>query len=269
MAGNNFDVDDFENINQSLFTQGFRFFLAIAGSIGVIGLVFAGIHFSQVIFSYLMGSDEMAMYISYALSIVISAFELAGVTLFGGNKNRDLAIKFNNRLEYTLAKYFTIGIFIFDVLSNFFGLYMNMQTNKLEITVPRIILLICVSIVFGGSEVLASFMFRFLAVSYTGWIVAKKKSDAYHDKLDEETLRNIKNQGNGGGSGNYNSYTPPSQPKQNTYIPNHKPQNDNNQKKDQSRNKQELPTRLAENLMSFSGKDKNDNMYNEFKEQYR
>jgi hypothetical protein len=188
----------FEKSTQNYFKEAWEYIWSLVGSIGVFILVGAGIYFSQVAFAYWLGKSELMIAVSYGLSVAISALETAGIKLLG-NKVRSSDIKYANALEHRVMLIFTAALFFFDILSNIFGVYVTIEANLGKVTFVGWLIVLGMSTLMGGSELMVGWMLRSLAVSYTGFISAKKLFDKFQAQLDKENA--IGNDGRTGNNG--------------------------------------------------------------------
>ena len=179
----------FEKATQTYFKELWEFVWAIVGGLGVFILVCGGIYFSQIAFSYWLGSsNEFVIAFCYAIAVVISALETSGVKLLG-NKIRSTDIKLSNKLEHSVMFWFTLILFVFDIVSNASGLYVTIENNLGSVSLMSWVFIAGMSALMGGSELMVGWQLRSLAVSYTGFISAKRTYDAFQSKLEKEQLR--------------------------------------------------------------------------------
>ena len=178
----------FEKATQTYFKEMWEFVWAIIGGVGVFVLVCGGIYFSQVAFAYWLGSsNEFVIAFCYAIAVVISALETSGVKLLG-NKLRSADIKSANKLEHSVMFWFTLTLFVFDVVSNASGLYVTIEENLKTVSLMSWVFIVGMSCLLGGSELMVGWQLRSMAVSYTGFISAKKIYDKFQLKLEQEQL---------------------------------------------------------------------------------
>ena len=179
------DIIQFERSAQTYFVEGWKYFWAILGTIGVFTLVFSGIYFSRIAFAHYLGDSQEMTILTWGASIAISALEVGGVTLLG-NKIRSNEIRRENRLEHTWMSWFTYTLFGFDIISNAFGLWIVIYAFLNSVPLEAYLLIGGLSILMGGSELMVGWMLRSLAVSYAAFIRAKDVFTAYQRKREKE-----------------------------------------------------------------------------------
>jgi hypothetical protein len=191
MGNNDVSQRMFERAGQEFFKETWELIWSMGGVIVCLVLVFSGIYFSEIALAKFFGEVGFALYFAWACSISISALEVAGIKLLG-NKERSGEIKSQNSLEHKIVKYFTYALFGFDILTNWYGLYLSAVSVSGKTTIP---FMAWAFIVFFGSvmaisEILVSWMLRATAVSYAGWRHSKVKYDACKQYLEKDAEKN-------------------------------------------------------------------------------
>jgi len=177
-------VNSFEKASQEYFKETWEFAWTLAGVATLLVMVGFGIYFSQVALAFIIGGTGLMLYFTWCASIAISALEVGGIKLLG-NTGRSMSIEVSNRAEHQLAYYFTIGLFIFDIFTNWMGLYV-LATEVAGGVKPGIggwIVIVFFGSLMAISEILVGWMIRATATSYTSYIQAKQKYGIYKASL--------------------------------------------------------------------------------------
>lgn len=176
----------FEKAAQELFKEGWELFWSVAGLLACIGMVCGGIFYSQMAIVLIIGTEAYGKYFSWALAIGISSLEVAGVKLFG-NKERSAVIAETNKAEHKIIYWATIVLFIFDVGSTIFGLYLAAnkvaETNGTFLGLVGWTIIIMSGIVMGIAEIFTGWMLRAIGTAYVSYKYAKNQYDAYNNNL--------------------------------------------------------------------------------------
>lgn len=170
----------FEKSSQELLKESWELFWCVAGTITLFFLVCFGIYFSSIAISSLIGNTPEMKVFSYSVSIAISALEVAAVKIFG-NKARAEIIKLVSSKEYRIVGIGTFLLFVFDVITNWSGLYLIafLINKKLPLNFTQWVLIIMMGLVMAFSEIFVGFMLRATGTAYAGYIQARKKYDGY------------------------------------------------------------------------------------------
>lgn len=185
-------TDNFEKASQEFFKETWEFSWTLIGALSMLVLTGFGVYFSQVALSEVIGQAGLMLYFTWCASIAISALEVAGIKLLG-DKNRSQSISTSNKAEHGVAKWFTYGLFSFDIFTNWTGLYITAQKLMVVVEgeIPKTIGLGgWIVIVFFGSlmaisEILVGWMIRAVATSYVSFLQARKKFETYKEAMEK------------------------------------------------------------------------------------
>jgi hypothetical protein len=185
-------LGSFEKASQEYFKESWEFGWTLIGVVVLLALVVFGIYFSQVAIAEVIGAQGVMLYFGWAAAISVSALEVAGIKLLG-DRSRSQAIKTSNALEHKVAFWFTVLLFIFDILTNFYGLYLVAAKVTPQQAIPFLgyIVIVFFGALMAISEILVGWMFRAIATSYVSYKQAKQKYDAYKEKVDSAVMTNI------------------------------------------------------------------------------
>lgn len=179
-----------EKVTQTYFKEMADWVWAIVGVTFTLSAVIGGIYFSQVSFSYFLGNDNQLMIaISYGLAVMISALEVVGLKLLD-NRGRSLDIKNNSKTEYNVMNFVTRALFVFDILSNIYGVYTTVYAIWGKVTISAWVFIIIISALMGLSEVIFGWILRGLAVSYVQYNIAKRNYDDFQERLEKMSTDN-------------------------------------------------------------------------------
>ena len=181
---------EYEAIIQELLTEGMRLFSAGAGLIVDLCLVGFGIYFSQYAFSMFFGNSDLMFWFTLTVSIMISVMKTTLSTTYS-NELRAITMKENNRLVFSISSVFTFFLFVFDIVSNVYGLFLTAK-EFLGTTPPLVgwILIIFLSFFTVFSEVIAIWIILNFASNFAGWKSALKKWEAIEKAKDNEIKSN-------------------------------------------------------------------------------
>jgi hypothetical protein len=187
-------ISQFEKSAQEYYKESWEYFWAGAGVVVMLILVGCGIYFSKIAFSYWFGSTPGSVedIFAWAASIAISCIEIAAIKLLG-NKIRSAMIRENNKLEHKMVTYFVWGLFLFDIWTNIYGLWLTANKIHPDIQIFSIgtLLILGLASLMACSEIFVGWMLRAVAVGYVGWMSAKTKYDAYKQKVEADAQENI------------------------------------------------------------------------------
>jgi hypothetical protein len=186
--GNNNDgrmLDNFEKASQEFFKESWELLWTTIGVVSLLVITAFGIYFSQVALAFVVGAVGVMIYFTYAASFSISALEVAGIKLLG-NKGRSTSISESNQAEHKVATWFTYGLFMFDIITNWIGLYVTAIALSAKITFGAWVVIIFFGSLMAISEILVGWMIRAFATAYVSFLQAKKKFDAYKNSMERD-----------------------------------------------------------------------------------
>ena len=186
MGNNNVSKLIFQKAAQEYFSGSFKLYSSVIGVIVFLCLVIGGIYFSKVALTAVFGEVGVGLYIAWAISISLSPLEVAGTTLFA-DKETSSNIKATSRVEHDIAKWLTVAMFSFDIVTNWAGFYIF----AVAISNPVSFLGWLFIIVFGAftavSEIFVMWTLRSAAVNYVNWKYAKATYDSAMKDLERES----------------------------------------------------------------------------------
>lgn len=184
---NDREMEQFEKATQDYYKEFWEYIWAWVGTLASFSVVAGGIYFSQLAFSSFLGNSDAMVVLSCGIALMISGLEVAGITLLG-NKTRSVNIRNSNNLEHKIMTYFTWGLFSFDILSNFYGLYITVFDFVGKVNLLAWVFIVLLSALMGGGEIIVGWMIRGLAVHRAQFHAAKTLYDKFNRKIESETL---------------------------------------------------------------------------------
>ena len=198
----------FEKASQELFKESWELGMFSIGLVVSLFLVFSGIYYSQLALALLFGVVGITYYFNYAVSILISALEVAMIKLFG-NKERSGLIKSESRIEHGIVGVSTWVLFAFDYITNFTGLLITaklaLKPNQEIEFLGYVLILICSGLM-AFSEIFAGWMMRGIGTSFISWKYAKSKFDSYQKQLNVNSNKPLDNRNKDDNWGNDAQY---------------------------------------------------------------
>jgi hypothetical protein len=190
MGNDNKDVSQrmYEKAGQLYFKESWELFWSLLGVGVALLLVFGGIYFSEIAIAKVFGEQWFTVYFDWGCSIIISCLEVAGIKLLG-NKIRSSDIKEGNVLEHNIARIGTYVLFGFDILTNWYGLYITAAAIGTKMNIVALGFIGFFGALMAVSEIFVGWMLRAVAVSYAGWSYAKAKYVACKEYLEKESLK--------------------------------------------------------------------------------
>ena len=189
----------FEKSAQEYYKELWEYIWGNVGTVVLLFLVGFGIYFSKVALNKWFGTGDLEEVFAWAVSIGISAIEVAGIKLLG-NKIRSKMILENNKLEHKTVTIFSYCLYVFDFCTNFYGLWITATAvallDKREMNFLSIgtVFIIGLSALMTFSEILVGWMLRHVATGYVGYFSAKVKYDMYKEKVEKESVRDAEKQ---------------------------------------------------------------------------
>ena len=197
MSDDNRLTNSFEKASQEYFKESWEFGWTAIGVVMLLVLVLFGIYFSQVAIASWIGVTGLMLYFTWAAAISISALEVSGIKLLG-DKIRSIAISSSNKAEHTISKWFTYLLFLFDIFTNWTGLYLtvvevmkNSTPARTTIDMGGWIIILFFGALMAISEILVGWTIRAVATSYTSFLQAKQKYDCYKLAVEKNVLEGI------------------------------------------------------------------------------
>ena len=206
-------TDSFEKASQEFFKETWEFAWTLIGVVVLLVLVGFGIYFSQVAIAAVIGAAGIMLYFTWSASIAISALEVAGIKLLG-DRNRSMNIAASNRAEHGVSKWFTYLLFVFDIITNWSGLFITatgMLGGGEKILFGGWVVIIFFGALMAISEILVGWMIRAVATSYVSFLQAKQKYEHYRDVMERSVLGSLDGKGNNGNNQNRQNNNRPAQ----------------------------------------------------------
>lgn len=205
-------LSSFEKASQELFKETWEFGWSVVGVIALLVLVGFGIYFSQIAIASVIGGAGLMLYFTWAAAISISALEVGGIKLLG-DKTRSEAIKASNVAEHKISKWFTYGLFVFDIITNWAGLYITAIEKIADGATTTLGIGGYVLIGFFGalmaiSEILVGWMIRSVATSYVSFRKARQKFESYKSAMERDVAETTRNEFRSHGGGGQNNQEP-------------------------------------------------------------
>jgi hypothetical protein len=190
-SGNSGDIQRlFEKAARDYYKELGDYYWLIAGVIAGIVCVLGGVYLSQYAISNVIGAVGFMLIAGWAIAIIISSLEVAGVKLLG-NKSRSDEIKSSNKLEHTIALVLTVILFAFDVFTNGLGAYIFTVAHVGKVEGWSWLIIVLIAVLFGVSELIVGWLLRSVATAYITFRYAKQKYDCFKEKFDKITASTV------------------------------------------------------------------------------
>ena len=187
----------YEKSSQEMYRYGWLIFYSIVALLVGLGLVGAGIYYSQIAMAKVMGNTGINGSITWAVAIFVSAAEVFGLSLFFSGASISNVIKEASSGEHRIGMIGTLGCFIYDGITNIAGTYISCLALNGSVTWQWLII-IPISLLFTFSEVFVGLAFRAMGLNFARFVPSIAKVKVLKERLKQAAIQEANSVPNSG-----------------------------------------------------------------------
>jgi hypothetical protein len=191
----------YEKASQEMYRYGWLIFYGIIALVVGLGLVGAGIYYSQIAMAAVMGNAGINGSITWAVAIFVSAAEVFGLSLFFSGTSISDVIKEASRGEHAIGFWGTLGCFLYDFVTNVAGTYIVCLALNGQVGWQWIVI-IPISLLFTFAEVFVGLAFRSIGLNVARFVPSIAKVKVLKERLEQTAIQEAKAVANSGQSSN-------------------------------------------------------------------